>query len=99
MKNELIDTFLYELKTRKDLRSQEAYEIAKAILDENLITYNRLAERFVDTPDRIKRLISYACYTLGIKGRSVAAIRTAYIRFLEDEVELLSYDPRKEVAQ
>ncbi len=96
MKQELIDTFLYNLREKNDFRANEAYEVTKLILIDEAMTYNKLANHFIDTTERIKRLIKYACYVLGLPGESINSIRTAYIKFLEEEVELLCYQHRKE---
>lgn len=90
MRDELIDTFLYEL-TRPGYQNQVCYETCRLILMGDESTFSGIASRLAERKPIIVARVQRSCNILGLEKAGIMSLRVAYMRFLEDEIEILGY--------
>ena len=93
IRKRLVEMFLYPIRYKGRGRGGVIYNTCKEFLMNDYLTLQELA-KITDAKDEgtVRSRIIYACERLNLKNSSVHSLRTAYIKFLEEEIETLSDD-------
>lgn len=92
MRDKLLETFLYELKHYAyDLKEKVNYDTCFAILKHELVSGSAVANHFEITLPAAHSRIRQSCEILGLEKKGIMQLRFAYIKFLEEELEIYDY--------